>query len=219
VTVQVRDVMTRNVVTVGPETSAKYAGEVMAERGFAALPVIDDAGDVVGVVAEADVLRNRLPRDPRLHLLREDVDEPPPLTVGGVMTSPARTVPVTADVADVARLFVDEHLRSAPVVDGTRLAGIVSRRDLLRSLVRPDADIRTDVRRLVEGYTQELDAWDVEVTDGVTTVWRRRDPGDDEPAVTHAVETLARTVPGVVAVRVLPPRLPTSPPPTAGPPH
>jgi CBS domain-containing protein len=36
--------MTRDVVTVGPDTSAKYAGEVMAERGFAALPVVDDEG-------------------------------------------------------------------------------------------------------------------------------------------------------------------------------
>jgi CBS-domain-containing membrane protein len=61
--VQARDVMTRQVVTVGPETSAKYAAEVMAERGFAALPVVDDADRLVGIVAEADVLRDRLPQN------------------------------------------------------------------------------------------------------------------------------------------------------------
>ena len=212
---QVRDVMTTDVVTVGPDTSAKYVGEVLAERGFAALPVVDDDGAVIGVVAEADVLRDRVPQDPRLHLLREPAaDRPPALLVRGVMTAPVRTVPVTADVADVARLFVDEGLRSAPVVDGPRLAGIVSRRDLLRALVRPDAEIRTDVLRLVEGYTQQLGSWAVQVSDGVATIWRTRDTGDDGTnerlAVDRAVETLARTVPGVVNARALPTPLPTA---------
>lgn len=205
---QVRDVMTHEVITVGPDTSAKYAAEVMAERGFAALPVVDDEGAVIGIVAEADVLRNRLPQDPRLHLLREAAaDAPPALLVRGVMTTPARTVPVTADVADVARLFVDAQLRSAPVLEGGRLVGIVSRRDLLRSLVRPDVDIRADVLRLVEAYTQDLDCWGAEVSEGVVTLWRRRETSEDSTnereAVDQAVETLARTVSGVVAARVL----------------
>ncbi|NIH68924.1 CBS domain-containing protein [Modestobacter marinus] len=198
--------MTREVVTVGPETSAKYAAEVLAERGFAALPVVDDDGALVGIVAEADVLRDRLPPDPRLHLLRTPApDAPPALLVRGVMTTSVRTVPVTADVADVARLFVDDRVRSAPVLDGERLAGIVSRRDLLRSLVRPDEEIRADLLGLVEGYTQEPGAWDVAVADGVATVRRSHDaPAGTSPDAGDraAVETLARTVPGVVAVRV-----------------
>jgi len=73
--VQARDVMTREVITVGPNTSAKYAAEVMAERGFAALPVVDDDNRLVGIVAEADVLRDRIPVDPRLHARR---DQSPP---------------------------------------------------------------------------------------------------------------------------------------------
>ncbi|MGY1808316.1 HPP family protein [Blastococcus sp. SYSU D00669] len=68
---QARDVMTRGVVTVGPDTSAKYAAEVMAERGFAALPVVDEDDLLVGIVAEADVLRDRMPPDPRLHARRD----------------------------------------------------------------------------------------------------------------------------------------------------
>ncbi|MCU1618151.1 MAG: inosine 5-monophosphate dehydrogenase [Modestobacter sp.] len=72
------------------------------------------------------------------------------------MTSPARTVPATADVADVARLFLNAALRCVPVVDGDQPVGIVSRRDLLRILVRSDHDVAVDVLRLVEGYTQQL---------------------------------------------------------------
>jgi CBS domain-containing protein len=206
--VQTRDLMTRDVVTVGPDTSAKYAAEVMAERGFAALPVVDDGGGVIGIVAEADVLRDRLPQDPRLHLLREPVaEEPPALLVRGVMTSPARTVPATADVADVARLLLHAALRSVPVVDGDRLVGIVSRRDLLRMLVRPDHEVAADVLRLVEAYTQQLGCWAVAVSDGVVTVRRCRGTGDagstERLSIDQAVQTLARTVPGVVAVHVL----------------
>ncbi|MGY1631159.1 HPP family protein [Geodermatophilus sp. SYSU D01186] len=208
---QARDVMTRSVVTVGPETSAKYAAEVMAERGFAALPVVDDADRLVGIVAEADVLRDRLPQDPRLHLRRDgDAPAAPALLVHGVMTGEVRTVQGTADIADVARLFVDERLRSVPVLDGDRLVGIVSRRDLLRTLVRPDAEIRHDLLHLVEGYTGSVDAWAVAVADGVATIQRTRGTPDPSPEVEErALSELARTVGGVVSVRVLPAEAPS----------
>jgi CBS domain-containing protein len=203
---QVRDVMTREVVTVGPDTSAKYAAEVMAERGFAALPVVGDDDRLLGIVAEADVLRDRLPTDPRLHLRRdpEAPEHPPPLLVRGVMTSPVRWVEVSADIADIARLFVDERLRSVPVLENGRLAGIVSRRDLLRALVRPDDVIRHDLLRLIEGYTGDLDSWEVGVVEGVATVRRTR--GTPEVAAEvedRALRALAHTVPGVISVRVV----------------
>jgi CBS domain-containing protein len=205
--VQVRDVMTREVVSVGPETPVKYAAEVIAQRGFAALPVIDDDGRVVGIVAEADVLRDRLPADPRLHARRDSgPTHPPSLLVRGVMTTAVRTVDSTADLADVARLFVDDRLRSVPVLEHRRLAGIVSRRDLLRTLVRPDDDIRHDLLRLVEGYTGDLGAWDVTVTEGMVTIRRTRGtPQVSRDVEEHALRALATTVGGVVDVHVVTP--------------
>ena len=205
---QVRDVMTREVDTVGPDTSAKYAAEIMAERGYAAVPVVNEEGQLVGIVAEADVLADRLPPDPRLHLRRDgsDSDTPPPLLVRGVMTADVRTVDATADVSDIARLFVDERLRSVPVLEHGRLAGIVSRRDVLRALVRRDEDLREDVLRLVEEYTGEAGAWDVRVTEGLATIRRTRGIPDVSRAVEErALRTLAHTVAGVVAARVLGP--------------
>ncbi|WP_409332748.1 CBS domain-containing protein [Trujillonella humicola] len=201
---QVRDVMTREVATVGPDTSAKYAGEVMAERGYAALPVVDADGGLVGIVAEADVLRDRLPRDPRLHLRREEEpDRVLPLLVRGVMTEQVRVVAPGDDVSDVAGLFVDEHLRSVPVVDGRRLVGIISRRDLLRALVRTDPQIRSELLDLVERYTGEPDAWDVSVTEGVATIRRTRGRSLDPPGTEErALVALARTVGGVVGVEI-----------------
>lgn len=205
---QARDVMTREVVTVGPDTSAKYAAEIMAERGFAAVPVVDADDELVGIVAEADVLADRLPPDPRLHLRRdgsEQQDAPPPLLVRGVMTGQVRTVDAKADVSDIARLFVDDRVRSVPVLEHGRLVGIVSRRDVLRALVRSDDALREDVLRLVEEYTGEVGSWDVRVTEGIATISRTRGVPDVSRAVEErALRTLAHTVAGVVAARVLP---------------
>jgi len=204
--VQVRDVMSREVLTVGPETSAKYAAEAMAENGFAALPVVDDDRRLVGIVAEADVLRDRLPADPRLHARRDaSVDEGlPSPQVRGVMTTHVRTVLGTDDLSDVARLFVDDRLRSVPVLEDDRLAGIVSRRDLLRTIGRSDAEIRDDLLALVEDYTGESGAWDVTVAEGTATIRRTRGlpqvSGDTEHS---ALRALARTVGGVTSVRIL----------------
>jgi len=204
-TVQARDVMTGDVVTVGPDTSAKYAAELMADRGFAALPVVDGDHRLVGIVAEADVLRGRLPADPRLHLRRgdEEADDLPPLLVRGIMTAGVRTVEAAGDVADLARLFVDEKLRSVPVLEHGRLVGIVSRRDLLGALVRPDDAIGHDLLRLVEGYTGELGSWQVQVTEGVATIRRTRGtPAPTAESERRTLRALAHTVPGVVAARV-----------------
>ena len=197
-----RDVMTREVVTVTPGTSVKDAAGILADRGVAALPVVDEHR-LVGIVGEADVLRGRLLPDPRLRL-RRDVGTgaaAPPVHVGGVMTTDVRTVEAGADVADVARLLVDERLRSVPVVDGGRLVGIVSRRDLLRTLACPDDQLRGELLRRIADYAGRPDGWQVAVREGVATVRRPRDgPGSDD----DALRTLARTVPGVVAMRVIP---------------
>lgn len=201
-----RDVMTAEVVTVGPDTSAKYAAEVMAERGFAALPVVDGDDRLIGIVAEADVLRDRLPVDPRLHMRRDQPEHAPPaLLVRGVMTGTVRTVAANTDLSDVARLFVDERLRSVPVLEHGRLVGILSRRDLLRTLVRSDDAVRADVVRLVEAYTGDLASWEVSVTEGCATIRRVRGAPQVSDAVEErALRELAATVGGVVGVRVLP---------------
>lgn len=175
---------------------------------------------VIGIVAEADVLRSRLSQDLRPHLRRDNADPPiPPLLARGVMTAPVRTVPAAADVADLAS-FLDEGLRSVPVLQRDRLVGIVSRRDDdLRAPARPDDEIEREVRRLVDSYTGQAQGWTVEVSEGVVSLTgpiaspsqappppaagdaALADIADTDAAEATAVRTLARTVPGVVAVR------------------
>jgi CBS domain-containing protein len=212
--------MTRDVITVGPDSFVTQAAEVMAERGFAALPVVDGDNGLVGIVAEADVLRNRLLPDPRLHMRRDEpsTQPAPPRLVRGVMTADVRSVEAAADVADVARILVNEHVRSVPVLEHGRTVGIVSRRDLLRGLIRPDDSIRVDLLRVVEDYTGEPGSWDIVVTAGVATIRR----ADGAPEISARVEEralleLASTVGGVVSIRVLPQPAGTAQPADASP--
>lgn len=200
---QVRDVMTREVCSVGPETPVTYAAEVMATRGFAALPVIDDQDRMLGIVTEADVLPRLVQGDPRLSPEVEPARDPT-LLVERVMSRDVHCVPATADLSEVARLILDEQLRSVPVVEEGRLTGIVSRRDLLRALVRSDEAVRADVLDLAERYTGSPGRWDVDVSEGVVSVRRTGDqPVIDTDADDRAVRALAASVGGVVAVRVL----------------
>jgi CBS domain-containing protein len=196
--------MTHEVVTARPGTTIRDAAELMVAGGYAALPVVDDDGRVVGIVAETDVLSDRLPEDPRLHLRRSSGDgaAEPPLLVDGVMSREVRFVAPTTDIADVARTVVQERLRSLPVILDERLVGIVSRRDLLRALVRSDEAVRRDLLTLTEEYTGDVGCWDVDVTDGVASIRRTSgEPGGGPGVEARALRALAPTVGGVTAVR------------------
>lgn len=204
---RVRTVMTAQVQTVGPQTSAKEVAELMVQHGYAAVPVVDDDGQILGIVAEADVLRDRLAEDPRAHFSRRGEEgTPPPLLVEGVMTRDVRCVEADTDLSDVAQLVVDERLRSLPVVEGGRLVGIVSRRDLLKALLRSDEAIRDDLLDLVERYSGERDCWRIDVHDGAVTLGRTGgSPGGGPDVEERALRALAQSVGGVINVAILAP--------------
>ena len=116
-----RDVMTTKVVTVAETTPIDVARDRLIRNRFTALPVTDADRRLIGIVSEADLVRDPLNarRTPR------------PDTVGGVMTTGVVAVEPTATIDDLVRLLSDKGLRLVPVVDGDRLVGVVSRGDLL----------------------------------------------------------------------------------------
>jgi len=196
--VRVSEIMSHPVVTVTPTESLKDVARLLVERDISAAPVLDEGGGLVGMVSEADVMQLELHEDPRRHL------RPVSLPVGGspqyvadVMTTDVLAVPPDADVASVAQLMIDRRLRSLPVVDGRKVAGIVSRRDVLRVLLRTDADIAADLSNVLAGLPSTLGSWSVEVSQGVA-LWRGQGPEQIPEFLTR----LAFTVPGVVDVRI-----------------
>jgi CBS domain-containing protein len=119
----VQDVMTRQVVTVNPETPIATAVALATGRGFTALPVVDAAGELVGLVTEADLLRDHARNDPTGGR---------PTRVDQVMTTQVLTVAPATDLSEVVRRMQRLGIRSMPVVRASAgLVGIVSRRDVL----------------------------------------------------------------------------------------
>jgi CBS domain-containing protein len=193
------DIMTSPVVTVTPDTTVKEAADLLASKGFTALPVLDD-DRLIGVVTEADLVRDQFPRDARYHRAADDTDEPPrqpSSRVGDVMTTPAIGMGVLTDVVDLITAMMQDHDRSMPIVDGPHVVGIVTRRDLLRVLARDDAAIAADVRHRLTCYGGSQ-RWTVEVHDGVASVQDQFDDATDR----HVASVLVESVPGVTTAHV-----------------
>jgi len=198
------DIMTRSVVTVTATTTIQEAATLLASSGFTALPVVDGDGALIGLLTEADILRDRFPHDPRFHCSDEGSiqgPEQPPrepaYTVGAVMTSPAASVRVGDDVVDLVTIMQADGLRSMPVVDGPRLVGIVTRRDMVRTLTRDDGIVASDVRNQLEIYGGR-GRWTVEVDGGAVTITDALDNQTDR----HVATVLAEAVQGVTVVHM-----------------
>ncbi|GAA0504768.1 CBS domain-containing protein [Paractinoplanes deccanensis] len=197
---RVKDIMSSPVHTVRQTASVESAAELMGARSVTALPVVDDAGGLVGMVSESDLLWHRVPQDPTAHLRPlPDMDpENRPGMVLEVMSPYPLTARPDTDVADVAEAMLENDVRSLPVLEDGTLVGIVSRRDILRAMVRSDEVLAREVQHRLDEYADGGVRWTATVQGGVAHV-RGRFGDETERAV---VTVLARTVPGVAGVEV-----------------
>lgn len=152
---EVADVMTRDVLTVTPETSVQDVARLLWSRGVSGVPVVDAAGSLVGIVSELDLLvRNanlHIPQYLRVldimiplgsrHEFDEDMRRALGTTAAEVMTSEVFSVGPQTDLADAATLMLDKDVNRLPVVEQGRIVGIISRADFVRLLAQ---DIPTE---------------------------------------------------------------------------
>jgi acetoin utilization protein AcuB len=141
VNLSVRDVMTKDPLTVEPDAPIATARAVMIEREIRHLPVVDAGGRVIGMVSDRDIrdaafapaIEEYLSPAGRRRLrgLGETLDR---LRVKDVMRWGAVTIPPDAPVAQAAAVMFEARVSSLPVIETGRLAGIVTERDLLRAL-------------------------------------------------------------------------------------
>jgi CBS domain-containing protein len=170
----VGDVMTSSVVTIDRETTYKEIDRLLAEHRISGVPVLKMGRVVVGVVTEGDLLATQVATANRLRSLARPAwwrraRRRPALIAGRLMTSPAVTIGPEATVPAAARLMDSHHIGMLPVVDGQgKIAGIVSRRDLLRVFLRPDADIAADIRNMLDEILPG--EADVSVRNGIVTL-------------------------------------------------
>lgn len=178
---KVRDVMSREVVSVSPEMRLKELAALLTENQISGAPVTDPDGRVVGVVSEADVLMKQVGRPPsRRRPLEwifgerdsEEMRRRVAATVGEAMTSPAVTIDADRPLREAASLMVDDKVNRLPVVEDGRLIGIVTRADLVRAYLHRDEEALGAVRDEVFRRTMWLDpdAYGIEVREGTLTL-------------------------------------------------
>jgi CBS domain-containing protein len=147
--------MTRDVIMVHRDATVPDMARLMWQHRISGLPVVDDAGALIGIVTELDMmLRNANLHVPRyLRVLDvmiplgnprefdEEMRRALGTTAADLMTPHVLTVQSTADLADLATLMVDKRVNPVPVVDDGRMVGIVSRSDFIQLMAQ---DIPTE---------------------------------------------------------------------------
>jgi CBS domain-containing protein len=202
---KIQNVMTTDVATVTPDTTFKEIVSLLDSRHISAVPVVDPAGKVLGVVSHADLLARQITQDPdeRRSLLtwlmphdRTEGD-----TAGELMTAPVHTITADDTVIHAAKALRRHGIKRLPVVDEAGvLVGIVSRVDLLSVFLRDDTEIADEIAHEVFernlGVAVSPGTVSVDVHDGVVTLGGEVDRKSSIPVA----EALTRRVDGVVDV-------------------
>jgi CBS-domain-containing membrane protein len=145
-----KEIMTREVCTVREETDIKELANLFVEHNYKTLPVVDDAGRLVGIVSQTDLIE----QDKPLHIptvislfdwviylespkvFTDEVRKVSARKVGEICAREVITCAPDTPVEEVASLMVEHKVHLLPVLDGDRLVGVVARFDLIRSLGR-----------------------------------------------------------------------------------
>jgi CBS-domain-containing membrane protein len=214
-----RDIMTRTVATVRPETNLAGVVTRMVADHISGLPVVDDAGRLTGVITEGDLLRRwETGTEPRhaawLDLLlgpgrlAADYVRSHSRTVRDVMTESVISVGEDTPLADVVKIMEKRHIKRVPVMRGEALVGLISRADLVRVLAQklrvsasaePQCDEAIEtalVTELTNSKWANAHNVTVSVRDGVVTL----DGVIFNEAIRPALRVAAENTPGVKSV-------------------
>jgi CBS domain-containing protein len=147
--VKVKDIMTRELITVSPETEIIQATKLLLENRINGIPVTDETGKLVGILCQSDLIaqQKKIPipsfftfLDGLITLtsikqLEKQVQKIAAITVAQAMTPNPVTVRSDTDIEKVAALMVDRNFHTIPVVDKGELVGIVGKEDILKTLI------------------------------------------------------------------------------------
>ena len=146
---KVKDIMTTELITVSPETEIVQATKLLLENRINGVPVTDETGKLVGILCQSDLIaqQQKLPIPSFFTLLNglipliskkqmeKQVRKIAAVTVAEAMTPNPVTVQADMSIEEVAALMVDRNFHTIPVLDGSKLVGIVGKEDMLRTLM------------------------------------------------------------------------------------
>jgi CBS domain-containing protein len=206
-----RDVMVSPVVTVGESETVRDVAKLLIGKRISAVPVVNGAGKLVGIVTEADLLHRTEAGTERpvswwLSLisgdraLAEEYVKSHALKVKDVMTRDVKTADPEAPLYEIADLFEEEHIKRVPIVsNGGDLVGIVSRANIIQAVAsaRPKLEISPSDATIRKKLMDELkkQPWshvhrlNVTVTAGVVDLWGFVESEKERQAITVAAET------------------------------
>lgn len=222
---QAKDIMTTAVVTVTPETTIQAVAKLLLDSRISAVPVVDAAGDLVGILSEGDLIRRPENDTQRrtswwLSLLASPEERALEYVkthggrAGDVMTRKVIGVDETASLERIAATLEKHRIKRVPVLRGRKLLGLVSRADLLHGLVArqaageavaEDPAIRAAVDAAIQDAGVRSTFLSVVVAAGQVHIWGAVESDAEKQAARVAAEGVA----GVKGVRdevtVLPP--------------
>jgi CBS domain-containing protein len=193
----VRDVMTSPAITVAARTSVKEGLQLLDRHHVTALPVVTPDGRLLGIVSEADLLKDAVRHDNRAHLMPHEVDpfegRGEARSIEDVMSTLSMTVAPDSDLSDAVDLMTGSAVKSLPVVEDGHVVGVVSRSDIVHLLARSDDLITAEIDELLR--SAEL-SYTVEVEDGHVLL-----EGSGDRHQQKVAEVIAGAVQGVMSVR------------------
>src|SRR5712691_1433247 len=139
------DVMTREVVSVASDTPMRKIAALLLEKGISAVPVVDESGAPIGIIAERLIGRKEAECEARedwwLTILAEGEDLGPDFlaslnypTAHDLMSAPVITVREETNLREIAQILTTRRIKRVPIVRDGGIVGIVSRADLMRAL-------------------------------------------------------------------------------------
>ena len=146
---KVKDIMTKEIITVSPQTEIASAAKILLEKRINGLPVIDDSSKLVGILCQSDlVAQQKSIPIPSVYTLLDsfipltslkridkEVKKIAALKVEQAMTPNPVTVGPETGIEDVARLMVDKKYHTLPVLEDNKIVGIVGKEDVLKTLL------------------------------------------------------------------------------------
>jgi len=185
----VADVMTKDPVTIGTATSFKACANIMRIHELSAVPVVDRACRIVGIVSEADLLAKEA---------RPVRGKAKAMKAAELMTADLVTTTAGSPLATAASLMFQHHVKVLPVVDPQQhLVGVVNRAQVLKVFLRSDESIRKEVvTSLGDAPSLAFAESQIEVKDGVVHAYGVADADSAAEPITRRV----MAIPGVVGV-------------------
>lgn len=119
-----QDIMTRNMVTVKPETPVREAIKILLEKRISGIPVVKDDMSLAGIITEKDLLQLAF---------YDSMDD---AVVSDFMSKDVITMKKDTDLLEICEFFMQNNYKRIPIVSDNKLVGVISRKDMLKHILQ-----------------------------------------------------------------------------------